>query len=122
MRDWPNISSGTQESPRFVSDTLVFYQGDVFDIEFEFDITDGDEPVVIGSEDKVRFTFVRPHCLPGMVEVEIPGSAIADNVAVLHWTEELTKQFRRGHYQYRIQYINAAGIVTIAACGQMIIE
>ena len=35
MRDYPNISAGTQESPRFVSDTLVFYQGDVFDVEFE---------------------------------------------------------------------------------------
>ena len=122
MRDYPNISAGTQESPRFVSDTLVFYQGDVFDVEFEFDITGDDTPVMIGAEDKVRFTFIRPHCLPGAVEVEIPGSEITDNVAVLHWTEELTRQFRRGHYEYRIQYINQTGIVTVAAGGQMIVE
>lgn len=122
MIDYPDISFGTQESPRFVSNTLVFYQGDVFDIEFLFEITDDDEPVIIGEGDKVRFTFIRPHCLPGMVEVEVPGNEIIDNIAVLHWTEELTKQFRRGNYAYRIQYINASGVVTVAAAGQMIIE
>lgn len=122
MAEYPNISAGTKESPRFVSDTLVFYQGDVFDIEFIFELTADGVPVMLGETDRIRFEFYRMHCLPDTVTVEIPGTDIIDNAAILHWTDELTKEFRRGFYEYRIRLISESQSTTLTAHGQMIVE
>ena len=122
MSEQPCISSGTKESPRFVSDTLVFYQGDTFDIEFVFDITAEGVPVVIGENDKIVFEFYRQCSLPDTVITEIPGAEIESNTAVLHWTKELTDQFRRGIYVYRIRLVSDGITSTIAADAQMIVE
>lgn len=122
MNESVNISTRTKESPRFLADTLIFYEKDVFNIAFDFVLDRDGEPVNIGEEDGIRFEFRRDGRLPEVIAVEIPGTDINDNTAVLHFTQELTEKFRKGRYTYRIQYIYASGVVTVAAFGNMIVE
>lgn len=122
MNNMADVSKRTEESPRFVSGTLVFYEGDVFDVAFHFDLTEDGEDVHIGEEEKIRFTFERYGRLPESMIMEIPGTEAVDDVVTLHFTPEFTGYFRRGKYTYRIQYVYASGAVTVAAYGDIVVE
>lgn len=118
-----DVSRRTEISPRFVRDTLVFYEGDVFDIAFTFDLSDeSGEAVKIGKGDTLKFIFKRNGRLPEMVEEEIQGEDVTDNIAVLHFTPELSGKFARGEYEYRIQYRHGTTAVTVAAHSKMVVE
>lgn len=122
MNDTATVSRRTEESPRFLGDTLIFYEGDVFDIAFTFRLDMDGEPVMIRPDDRIRFSFRRDGRLTDAWEEEIPGTDVSENVAVLHFTQELSGKFRRGNYTYRIQYVYASGAATVAAYGSIIVE
>lgn len=122
MNDMATVSRRTEESPRFLGDTLIFYEGDVFDIAFTFRLDMDGEPVMIRPDDRIRFSFRRDGRLTDAWEEEIPGTDVSENVAVLHFTPELSGKFRRGNYTYRIQYVYASGAATVAAYGNIIVE
>lgn len=117
-----NVSHCTKESPRFVGDTLIYYAGDVFAVEFEFDLTRDGEKMNISSDDTIIFEF-RGENMRGITgKRECGGDEVIDNVLTFDWDSEWTKEFTRGKYSYRIRYVRSDGITTVAAYGNVIVE
>lgn len=117
----PNISQRTRNSPRFVSDTLCFYEGDTFNLQFLFELLRDEEEITIRPEDEVIFEFRRPNMLPVFVEKTFTG--VSGNVITFEWNDEWTANFGRGYYEYRIKYRDANGFeTTVVAYGSIAVE
>lgn len=117
-----DVSRNTKESPRFVCDNLVYYVGDVFEIEYEFNLTQDGENIELSDEDRLIFEFCGENMRGVTEKREYMGNEIFDNILIFNWDKEWTKKFTRGRYSYRIRYVRSDGITTIAAYGNVIVE
>ena len=90
-----------KQSPRECEDgSIRWYEGDTFDLVFEFNIQDeNDRPITMGATDSIEVCFKDKN---GTIIHEFVG--IGSNTVTMQFTEEISNKFKVGEYKYRARF------------------
>ena len=110
-----NIS---KQSPRLERNTLYWYVGDTFTLEWKITLYDGEVPIVYSPEDTLTWNFYQRGQLVKTFEFsDIPST----NTVELVFDTETTAKFGVGEYRYCIKY-NGEYLTTVGAKGRVVVE
>lgn len=111
---------GANMSPRIVHGALMWYAGDIFQINVSLDLVDQDGYEVaaqIGDEVKVTFSDARRNRV-----YQVSTKDIVNNGIKLVFDDEVTKFFRPGEYTYDIDYYHQGEKTTISRRNTAVVE
>lgn len=108
-----------EQSPRICEDgTIKWYEGDTFQLEFDYTFTDENGNVIAaGPDDKIRIYFTSKASLLNVYEAEVVGT----NKLLVNVDEDVTKLFKAGEYEYNVRR-EAQFITTLNKQNKVVVE
>lgn len=117
-----NFLPNAKLSPRVNNGVLYWYDGDMFDITFVFDMAlNNGTPVNATSKDTIDIIFY-DHCGDVVVEKTFTGSDIVDSGVTIKFDAATTALFPEGEYTYDIDYTSGKYKCSLVESNQIFVE